>query len=201
MLKSAGLGFPRIGLHRELKRALESYWADDTDAARLHTTSRELRLRHWKLQRDAGINCIPSNDFSWYDHVLDTATLVGAIPERYAPLRGRDLDLYFAMARGRQDDKLDLSAMEMTKWFDTNYHYIVPEFTDNTRFVLNSAKPVDEFLEAKLAGITTRPVILGPLSFLLLGKTSGGVTPEGLLEQLIPVYRDLLAQLASAGAE
>jgi 5-methyltetrahydropteroyltriglutamate--homocysteine methyltransferase len=200
MTVAINLGFPRIGVRRELKRALESFWAGSTDAQALADAARELRLRHWRLQRDSGVVGIPSNDFSLYDHVLDAACLVGAIPERYAPLKADPLAQYFAMARGRQDGAVDLRAMEMTKWFDTNYHYIVPELSAGMRFEPASTKPVDEFIEAREAGIHTRPVLLGPVSFLLLGKMAGA--PQlTVLDALIPVYAELLERLGAAGAD
>ena len=198
---ATNLGFPRIGSHRELKRSLEAFWAGKTDMACLLATAQELRARHWRLQRDLGIAHVPSNDFSFYDHVLDTAVMVGAVPPRYGPLRSDPLRQYFAMARGLQDGALDLPAMEMTKWFDTNYHYIVPEFFPGMSFELGSAKPVAEFLEAKASGIHTRPVVLGPISFLLLGKMPGGKSPLTLLDALLPVYEALLTQLGRAGAD
>jgi 5-methyltetrahydropteroyltriglutamate--homocysteine methyltransferase len=203
MTRTLNLGFSRIGARRELKRALESYWNRTSDAAALLDTARELRQRHWQLQRDAGIASIPSNDFSLYDHVLDAAVLVGAIPERYAPLADNPLARYFAMARGHQDGRVDVPAMEMTKWFDTNYHYIVPELSASTTFHLASTKPVDEYLEAKAFGIDTRPVLIGPVSFLMLGKMDrrAGASTLGLLDRLLPVYAELLGKLAAAGAE
>lgn len=197
---AANLGFPRIGVQRELKRALESFWSAKTDADALQATARELRLRHWKLQRDNGITHIPSNDFSLYDHVLDTSVMVNAVPSRYAPLANDALRMYFAMARGEQSADIDVPAMEMTKWFDTNYHYIVPEFTADTVFSLASTKAVDQFLEAREAGIHTRPVLLGPVSFLLLGKLQGE-SQLTLLDRLLPVYVEVLKQLQAAGAD
>ena len=199
MTIAMNLGFPRIGAQRELKRALESYWKGKSDAETLLSTGRTLRLRHWTLQRDSGIASIPSNDFSLYDHVLDAAVMVNAIPSRYEALRHDPLATYFAMARGHQDDTLDVPAMEMTKWFDTNYHYIVPEFSSDMSFRLASTKAVDEYHEAKKAGIETRPVLLGPVSLLMLGKMDGGSTLE-LLDRVLPVYGELLAQLSQAGA-
>jgi len=199
MTISANLGFPRIGKNRELKRALEAYWAGRTDLAALETTARELRKEHWTLQKEIGIEQIPSGDFSYYDQVLDTACMVGAVPKRYG-FDGAKVDpqTYFAMARG----SAEATAMEMTKWFDTNYHYIVPEFQEGQAFKLASSKAVDEFNEAKALGILTRPVLLGPISFLLLGKTK---TPEAnaldLLDQLLPVYIEVIEQLESAGAQ
>src|SRR6266513_1427432 len=153
-------GFPRIGRNRELKFATEGYWRGQTSADELAGTAKAIRVENWKLMQDAGIDLVPSNDFSYYDQVLDTIALVGAVPERYGHNGGNvDLDTYFAMARGRQTDKVDVTAMEMTKWFDTNYHYIVPELGPDTRFSLSTSKPFDEFVEAEEAlGLTTVPV-------------------------------------------
>lgn len=202
MTLSANLGFPRIGTHRELKTALESFWKGATSETQLMSTAAELRVRHWQLQKQAGIDHIPSNDFSFYDHVLDTIAMVGAVPERYG-FKGGELDLttYFAMARGRQSGGQDVVAMEMTKWFDTNYHYIVPEFHAGQRFSLSSNKAVHEFEEAKSKGIITRPVLLGPVSFLMLGKVRDNSDRWTLLNALLPVYEDLLHRLYAAGAE
>jgi len=200
MTIAMNLGFSRIGARRELKRALERFWSGKADAESLLETARMLRARHWILQRERGIDSIPSNEFSLYDQTLDTAVIVGAIPARYDALRSDPLAMYFAMARGLQRDELDVRAMEMTKWFDTNYHYIVPEFTPDTTFALTSTKPIDEFLEAKALGIDTRPVLLGPVSFLLLGKMAGGGSALELLDRLLPVYAELLQRLAAAGA-
>ena len=170
------LGFPRIGAQRELKSATEAYWAGDRSLEELASTAKELRAANWKLQRDAGIDLIPSNDFSLYDQVLDTIAMVGAVPERYGwdGTSDVDQDIYFAMARGRQGGGVDVTAMEMTKWFDTNYHYIVPELERGMKFALSSRKPFDQYAEAKELGIATKPVLVGPLSFLLLGKCVGG---------------------------
>jgi 5-methyltetrahydropteroyltriglutamate--homocysteine methyltransferase len=205
MALSANLGFPRMGVHRELKRALESYWSGKMSAAELFSVGKVLRMNHWVLQKQAGIQHIPSNDFSFYDHVLDTIAMLGALPERY-DWKGPqvDLDTYFAMARGSaaKAGKKDVPAMEMTKWFDTNYHYIVPEFVKSQPFSLGSLKPVTEFLEAKSLGIVTRPVLLGPVSFLLLGKMKEqGADPLSLLDRVLPVYEGVLRRLAEAGAE
>ena len=196
------LGFPRIGAKRELKWALERYWAGQDDAASLLATAAALRARHWKLQIAAGVDVPPSNDFSLYDHVLDTACLFDAIPARYRTLAEREpLAAYFAMARGLQRDGLDLHALEMTKWFDTNYHYLVPELHAGQHFALRGDKPVNEFLEARALGITTRPVLLGPVSFLRLSKTTDGSSALDLLDALLPAYAELLARLAQAGAD
>ncbi|HMJ60233.1 MAG TPA: 5-methyltetrahydropteroyltriglutamate--homocysteine S-methyltransferase [Bryobacteraceae bacterium] len=196
------LGFPRIGAHRELKKALESYWASKLSEAELLETAKKLRHQHWQWQQQAGIAHVPSNDFSLYDHVLDTTAMVGAVPRRYGWSGGTvDLKTYFAMARGSSEGA-GVTAMEMTKWFDTNYHYIVPEFEAGQTFRLASTKAVDEFLEAKALGIQTRPVLLGPISFLLLGKSkSPSFDPISLVTALFPVYEEVLRRLHAAGAE
>ncbi|WP_045761639.1 5-methyltetrahydropteroyltriglutamate--homocysteine S-methyltransferase [Xanthomonas albilineans] len=196
------LGFPRIGARRELKRALERYWRRETDSAQLQDTARELRQRHWQLQRDVGVDVPPSNDFSLYDTMLDTAFLFDAIPQRYRALADADpLAGYFAMARGTQENGLDLHALEMTKWFDTNYHYLVPELARNQHFRLRGDKPLGDFLEAKAQGILTRPVLIGPVTFLALSKTVDGSDRWALLDSLLPVYAELLQKLQAAGAE
>lgn len=209
----ATLGVPRIGRRRELKVALESYWSGKTPDTELLNTAKELRAANWIEQRDRGITKIPSNDFSLYDQVLDTAVMVGAIPAVYAWKGGEvSLDTYFAMARGSQGEAdsgcghpghgHSVTALEMTKWLDTNYHYMVPELADDQAFILSSTKPVDHFLEAKALGIHTRPTILGPVTFLKLAKCSGA--PFGrmaLLPRLLPVYVELLRRLKEAGAD
>ncbi len=199
-------GFPRIGPNRELKFALEAYWRGEAGAEQLLEVARGIRLSNWRLMQEAGIDMIPSNDFSLYDHVLDVIALVGAVPERYGRAGGSvDLDTYFAMARGRQDGDVDVTAMEMTKWFDTNYHYIVPELGPEMSFSLSSTKPFDEHAEAmEELGIDTVPVILGPVSFLLLGKAAEGVPEDfdrlGLIEPLLEVYGEVIERLAEQGA-
>jgi len=196
------LGFPRIGRQRELKRALENYWRGESDADALQTTARELRQRHWALARKAGADVVPVNDFSLYDHVLDTAVLFDAVPARYRPLLADDpLRGYFALARSHKRDGHDLHALEMTKWFDTNYHYLVPELEREQRFALVGDKPVAEFLEAKALGHHARPVLLGPVSFLLLAKTVDGSDRLDLLDALLPAYTELLEKLRAAGAD
>jgi len=197
MTRSANLGFPRIGLHRELKQALEAYWKGGLDTAALHATGKQLRARHWQLQRQAGIDVIPSNDFSFYDHMLDMTATLGAAPPRFVDISDPTA-LYFAMARGTTA----APAMEMTKWFDTNYHYIVPELHAGQRFRLASSKAVDEFIEAKALGIHTRPVLVGPVTWLSLGKPKDdGLEPLSLLDQVLPVYAELLATLKATGAD
>jgi 5-methyltetrahydropteroyltriglutamate--homocysteine methyltransferase len=197
-------GFPRIGAKRELKQATEGYWSGQRSQEELLETARSLRASNWKLQRDAGIDLVPSNDFSFYDQVLDTLALVGAVPERYSWDGSADVDLdtYFAMARGRQTDGVDVTAMEMTKWFDTNYHYIVPELTKGMSFRLASRKPFDQYQEAKELGIETKPVLIGPLTFLLQGKCAGEEFDRlELLDPLVEVYAEVLAELGRLGAE
>lgn len=203
---SHNLGYPRVGSQRELKKASEQFWAGKITKDELQKVGREIRHHNWQLQKEAGIDLIPSNDFSLYDQVLDTALLVGAIPERYQQLidgkSNRELDLYFAMARGVQRDGLDIKAMEMTKWFDTNYHYIVPEFVKNQEFNRYSDKIILEFEDAKQKGIFTKPVLVGPVTFLILGKEKEeGFNRISLLEKLLPVYIEILQELASRGAE
>ena len=200
MTQIGNLGFPRIGARRELKRAVEAHWRGG-DAATLQATARELRLRHWTLQREAGVDLPPSNDFSLYDQVLDAAFCVDAIPGRYRALADADpLAGYFALARGHQRDGIDLHALEMTKWFDTNYHYIVPELHADQAFTLRDDKPVREYLEARAAGIETRPVLIGPVTLLWLSKTTDGSDRFALLDRLLPVYAELLGKLQDAGA-
>jgi len=195
---SANLGFPRIGSHRELKQALESYWSGASGFEALNRAAQSLRARHWFLQQKAGLDHIPSNDFSFYDQMLDTIAMLGAVPPRFGHDGGSvPLDLYFAMARGRKE----APAMEMTKWFDTNYHYIVPELTAEMEFRLSSSKALDEYNEAKFLGISTRPVLIGPVTFLALAKMRDGSNRWGLLPRLLAVYRAVLSSLAQAGAE
>jgi 5-methyltetrahydropteroyltriglutamate--homocysteine methyltransferase len=203
MAKTAILGFPRMGKARELKRALEDYWKGELPQEKLLAVSQQLKQKHWQLQKKSKTDYIPSNDFSFYDQVLDTSIMAGAVPDRFNwPGDAIDLELYFAMARGRQDNTGNVPAMEMTKWFDTNYHYLVPEFKSNQIFKLHSLKPVEEFAEAKALGIHTRPVLLGPVSYLLLGKmTDSQASPLQLLDRLLPVYQEVLFRLAEAGAD
>jgi 5-methyltetrahydropteroyltriglutamate--homocysteine methyltransferase len=199
------LGYPRIGNHRELKKACEQYWAGKIEALQLEQTARSIRSTNWQLQKNAGIDWIPVNDFSFYDQVLDTCLMTGAIPERYhslvEDLQVNRLDLLFAMARGFQKNEYDITAMEMTKWFDTNYHYIVPEFTRSQKFSFFQDKIVREFLEAKGQGILAKPVLLGPVSFLLLGKEKGSEFDRlDLLPDLLTVYFEVLRHLRDHNA-
>ena len=202
MTTASNLGFPPLGAARELKRATEGYWSGKVTRAKLLATGAELRRQHWQLQRDIGLDRIPANDFSFYDRMLDTCAMVGAVPPRYGwKSDWVDADTYFAMARGSQGKGRDVTAMEMTKWFDTNYHYIVPELERGQRFRMASAKPANEYREAKAAGIDATTVLIGPLTFLLLAKSKGAAFDRlSLLDALLPVYGDVLDSLASAGA-
>jgi 5-methyltetrahydropteroyltriglutamate--homocysteine methyltransferase len=195
-MESTVLGYPRIGARRELKKATEAYWAGRETAAGLEETAAGLRRQTWETLRDAGLSDLPSNTFSLYDHVLDTAVMVNAVPKRFAGLEG--LDAYFAMARGAEG----ITALELTKWFDTNYHYLVPELEQATDLRLAGDKPVREYLEARQLGIETRPVLLGPVSFLLLSKAvEPGFQPLDLLDPLLVAYEQLIGELHAAGAQ
>ncbi|SFE06376.1 methionine synthase (B12-independent) [Actinacidiphila alni] len=194
-------GYPRQGAHRELKKAVEGYWKGRVTADALRATATDLRRTAWRQLADAGIHEVPTGDFSYYDHVLDTSVMVGAIPERHrAAVETDALDGYFAMARGTQD----VAPLEMTKWFDTNYHYLVPELGPDTVFAADSAKQVAEVKEALALGLDARPVLVGPVTYLLLAKPAPGVAadfePLTLLDRLLPVYAEVLADLRAAGA-
>jgi len=194
------LGFPRIGARRELKRALESYWKGDIDETALCEVGRDLRRRHWEIQRDAGLDLVPVGDFSFYDQMLDTTAMVGAVPARYGFSGGSvDFATYFAMARGSDA----LPAMEMTKWFDTNYHYIVPEFDAAMAFELRSTKVIEHAKEALALGILAKPVLIGPITYLWLGKERShngrAFSRLDLLERLLPVYQETLKRLRDLG--
>ncbi|MER6640260.1 5-methyltetrahydropteroyltriglutamate--homocysteine S-methyltransferase [Streptomyces microflavus] len=195
-------GYPRQGQNRELKKAIEGYWKGRVDADTLRQTAAELRRETWQQLAEAGVHEVPTGDFSYYDHVLDTSVMVGAVPERHREaVRTDALDGYFAMARGTQD----VAPLEMTKWFDTNYHYLVPELGPDTVFTADSAKQVAELKEALVLGHTPRPVLVGPVTYLLLAKAAPGVAadfePLTLLDRLLPVYAEVLADLRAAGAE
>jgi 5-methyltetrahydropteroyltriglutamate--homocysteine methyltransferase len=198
MIATATLGFPRIGPHRELKSALEAHWSGKLDGAGLARAAADVRNARWVRQKHHGIAVVPSNDFSLYDHVLDTCCLVGAVPERFRHTGGPvDLPTYFRLARGDHG----IAALEMTKWFDTNYHYLVPELSAETGFAADPTKPVAEFREALAQGIATRPVLVGPVTFLLLAKRTDGGSALELLPALLPAYVAVLQALAAAGAE
>ncbi|CCH62711.1 hypothetical protein TBLA_0I00500 [Henningerozyma blattae CBS 6284] len=204
MAKSAVLGFPRIGPNRELKKSTESYWKGKITQDELVAVGKQIRKDNWLLQKQSGIDIIPSNDFSFYDHILDISVLFNVIPKRYSDLKLSTLDTVFAMGRGLQRDEIDVTALEMVKWFDSNYHYVRPTFSHDTQFKLVGSKPIDEFLEAKELGVITRPVLLGPVSLLFLGKPDNDsldLDLLSLLPKLLPVYVELLTQLKKAGAE
>lgn len=202
-MKSNILGYPRIGEKRELKKANEAFWAGKISESDLLKEAQNIRLHNWKLQQNAGVDLIPSNDFSLYDQVLDASVSFNAIPNRYEPVKTKtELELYFALARGYQKDGIDITAMEMTKWFDTNYHYIVPEFTKNQNFSLRKNSALAYFNEAKANGIHTKPVLIGAITYLLLGKEKEeGFHRLDLLENLLPVYKQILKELSDTGAD
>ena len=198
------LGFPRIGAQRELKKAVEAYWKGELDEAGLRSVGKALRTQNWQLQQQAGIQLIPVGDFSYYDQMLNMTTLLGAAPSRFGftndKLSGSALSLaqYFTLARGDKNN----FAMEMTKWFDTNYHYLVPEFLNTTEFKLGSAWLFEEVAEAQALGINAKPVLIGPLTYLYLGKEKhAGLRRLNLLHRLIPVYQQILARLKAQGVE
>ena len=196
------LGFPNIGAQRELKFALESYWRGESDLSALRTVGATLRRRHWDLQKN--LDFVPVGDFSFYDRMLDTSFMLGNLPERVLDFHGDDLDKIFLIARGRssvQSGAGETVAGEMTKWFNTNYHYIVPEFTAHTAFALNAAHFIAQIEEVEALGIKIKPVIIGPVTYLHLGKIKDGGDKLSLLPKLLPVYAELLEQLAAHGAE
>lgn len=191
------LGSPRIGPNRELKKAVEAYWAGRLDRAGLEAAGAELRRAQWSQLREAGLDSIPVGTFSYYDHVLDTAVMLGALPDRVAGIAD-PLDRYFAAARGTDT----VAPLEMTKWFDTNYHYLVPEITPSTVFALDAAKILDELAQARTLGVPARPMVLGPVTFLLLSKAVGSDAPLlDRVDELVPLYVELFGQLAAAGAQ
>nr|WP_314784190.1 5-methyltetrahydropteroyltriglutamate--homocysteine S-methyltransferase [uncultured Capnocytophaga sp.] len=202
-MKSNVLGYPRIGEKRELKKANESFWAGKISEEELLAVAENIRVHNWTLQREAGVDLIPSNDFSFYDQMLDFSFTVSAIPERFTPIKHlRDLERYYALARGYQKDGIDITAMEMTKWFDTNYHYIVPEFTKDQSFKILVNKPLQEYNLAKKHGFDTKPVLIGLVTYLLLGKEKEqGFHRLDLAERLLPVYVQIVQSLVDAGAK
>ncbi|KMM86666.1 methionine synthase (B12-independent) [Pseudomonas taetrolens] len=211
MALAHNLGFPRIGADRELKKALEAYWKGDIDQAALQNAGRELRAANWQMQKDAGIDLLPVGDFAWYDQVLAHSLTFGVIPERFASTldaqRRPTLDTLFGMARGASQrccgaEHTAQHAQELTKWFDTNYHYLVPEFSADQRFELSWFELFEEVAEARALGHTIKPVIIGPLTYLWLGKAKGNAFDKlELLEDLLPVYGDILSRLAEQGVE
>ncbi|KFX17383.1 5-methyltetrahydropteroyltriglutamate--homocysteine S-methyltransferase [Pectobacterium betavasculorum] len=197
------LGFPRVGLRRELKKAQESYWAGNATQEELLTVGRELRARHWQQQKDAGVELLPVGDFAWYDHVLTTSLLLGNVPARHQNEDGSvDLDTLFRIGRGRAPTGQPAAAAEMTKWFNTNYHYMVPEFTKGQQFKLTWTQLLDEVDEALALGHKIKPVLLGPVTYLWLGKVKGDQFDRlSLLQDILPVYQQVLAELAKRDIE
>ncbi len=207
MARIHNLGFPRIGARRELKFALESYWKDQSSRDELKATAATLRQRHWAQQ--AELDLVPVGDFSFYDQVLDMSCTLGNLPERVRDFHGDELDNYFRVARGRSAQSAEehaqccggVAAGEMTKWFDTNYHYIVPEFTKDTAFSLNASRLTEQLREAKAQNVAAKPVIIGPLTYLAIGKEKDESNRFALLPRLLPVYLELLNALAAEGVE
>ncbi|MGO2442120.1 MAG: 5-methyltetrahydropteroyltriglutamate--homocysteine S-methyltransferase [Serratia proteamaculans] len=197
------LGFPRVGLRRELKKAQESYWAGNSTQEELLAVGRELRARHWQQQQQAGVDLVPVGDFAWYDHVLTTSLLLGNVPARHQNADGSiDLDTLFRLGRGRAPTGEPAAAAEMTKWFNTNYHYMVPEFHKGQQFKLGWTQLLDEVDEALALGHKIKPVLLGPVTYLWLGKVKGESFDRlSLLNDILPVYQQVLAELAKRGVE
>ncbi len=200
-MKKSIIAFPRIGSNRELKFALEKYFRKEISEDELQIVAKELRLESWKSQKEAGIDYPISNDFSFYDQTLDLSIALGVIPERYKKLKLNELDTLFALARGFQDEENDVKARPMKKWFNTNYHYIVPEISKETVIKANFSKLLNEYQEAKTAGFETRPTIIGPYTFLILADYLSGVTEDAILSDLIGAYTILFDQLNNLGGE
>jgi 5-methyltetrahydropteroyltriglutamate--homocysteine methyltransferase len=202
MIKIHNLGFPRMGANRELKFALERYWRGELDEASLHNTASELRKQHWLLQAAAGLDYLPVGDFSYYDQVLDTSVMLGVVPERFgAASKPVDVATFFRMARGQSNDGLPYRACDMTKWFDSNYHFLVPELGANQSFALSSTKLFDETAELQALGYQPKPVLVGPLTWLWLAKAPESIDKLALLERLLPVYGEILHSLSQQGVE
>lgn len=200
-MKTSIIGYPRIGARRELKFASERYFRHEISEAELQTAAKAVRLAGLNAQKNSGLDFVPSNDFSFYDNTLDAAVLLGAVPARYAALGLSPLDTYFAMARGYQGEKGDVKALAMKKWFNTNYHYMVPEIEDDTRIRLSATQPFDLFAEALRAGVKTRPVVVGAFTFLKLARFTGTKTAADFAPAVVAAYRDLIDVLQNAGAE
>lgn len=191
-MQTSVIGFPRIGTLRELKFAEERYFKQEIDQAELLETAKELRKTHWQTQKNAGIDFISCNDFSFYDTLLDTAQLLNIVPKRYKDLKLSELDTYFSMARGYQGTSGDVKALAMKKWFNTNYHYIVPEVEDDTTIELSGYKPWEEYAEAKALGIETKPVIAGPYTLLKLCRFTGCKTAKDFTDAVISAYKEII---------
>lgn len=199
-MKTSVIGYPRIGTLRELKFAVEKYLKKELTKEELQSIASKLREENWKVQKNNGIDFITSNDFSFYDNLLDTAVLLNIVPNRYRQLKLDALDEYFAMARGYQGDKGDVKALPMKKWFNTNYHYIVPEIDDDTEVLLVGSKPFDEYVEAKNCGIETKSAIIGAFTFLKLVKFTGKRTVEDSIADIARAYSDILNKFSVLGA-
>lgn len=200
-MKTSIIGYPRVGALRELKFASESYFRNEITAESLNNTAKELRKAHWQIQKENGVDYVPSNDFSFYDNVLDTAFLLNAIPKRYKELNLSEIDTYFAMARGYQSGSADVKALAMKKWFNTNYHYMVPEIDDDTQIKLAGSKPFDEFSEALKLGIKTKPVITGAFTFLKLSRFTGSKNIKDVKFDVVKAYGEMLLKFNQLGVQ
>ena len=200
-MKTAVIGYPRVGKLRELKFVSEKYFRNEVSEQELKNTAAELRKQHWLVQKENNIDFIPSNDFSFYDNMLDTAFLFNIIPERYNKLNLSDIDTYFSMTRGYQGDKGDVKALAMKKWFNTNYHYMVPEYEDNTTIKIRATKIFDEFTEAKNIGINTTPTLIGPFTFVKLLRFTGKKQAENIITDLADAYIEIINKLDLLGAK
>ena len=194
IMNSAVIGFPRVGKLRELKFASEKYFRGEISKTQLTETAKKIKAENWKCQKEQGIKYISSNDFSYYDGMLDTAVLLGVVPECYKNLNQDALDTYFAMARGYQGEEGDVPALAMKKWFNTNYHYIEPELGADTKISLTGTKPFDEYLEAQAEGIQTKPVLIGPFTFLKLARYQDGKKATDFVEDICKAYSESLAK-------
>lgn len=193
-MQTSVIGFPRIGTLRELKFASEKYFRKEIDSEELLQTAKVLRKTHWNTQKNAGIDFISGNDFSFYDMVLDTAALLGIIPKRYKELHLSQLDTYFAMSRGYQGDSGDVRALAMKKWFNTNYHYIVPEMEDDTVIEISGNKLWEEYEEAKALGIETKPVVIGAYTMLKLCRYTGTKSADDYVDAIVEAYQNLIGK-------
>jgi 5-methyltetrahydropteroyltriglutamate--homocysteine methyltransferase len=200
-MKTSVIGYPRIGDLRELKFATEKYFRGEITANELENTAKQIRLKNFELQKANGIDFIPSNDFSYYDNVLDTAFLLGAVPARYTQLGLNVLDTYFAAARGYQGEKGDVKALAMKKWYNTNYHYIVAELDDSTQIKLTGTKPLDLYKEAADAGVQTKPTLIGPYTFLKLATYKGKKQAADFADDTAAAYSELVQKLSALGAQ
>jgi len=200
-MRNSIIGYPRIGGQRELKFWIEDYFKGNLSLEKLQENAKDLRKEQWSLLNSAGLDFIPSNDFSFYDGVIDMAVLLNVIPDRYKALELKEIDTYFAMARGYQGEKGDVKALAMKKWFNTNYHYIVPVIEDNTEIKLNSNKVFEEYTEALEEGIKTKPVLIGGFTFLKLADFTGKRKLEDYISDMVKVYGDIFTKLNDLGVE